>query len=151
MKISRTIVMGTMSVTVVACLIGLYYNFSTLTIDMSNSSDDFETPPYFYQAFYSMSAICILFYLSLLVMSADFIRGNYRMLLPFTGVMVAEVIYFFLVGALWFHPQFGRSIAAATGVANGGLMIQFATLLPLWAPLALWAAKRNQNNTGVVV
>ena len=86
-----------------------------------------------------------MFYICLIGFSIDFIRGNFRTIIPFTGVLVIEVVYFFLIGLLWLHPTIGRSIAGASGVAIGGLMAQFITLLPVWAPILLWAAKRKQQ------
>ena len=44
---------------------------------------------------------------------------------------------------MWLIPDIGMSIGAATGVANGGLVIQGITLFPLWGPLLVtWAARR---------
>ena len=91
-----------------------------------------------------MSVICIVFYFCLIGFSIDFIRGNFRTVILFTGVLIIEVVYFFGIGFLWLHPTIGRSIAGASGVANGGLMAQFVILLPVWAPILLWVAKRKQ-------
>jgi len=63
-------------------------------------------------------------------------------------VVLFEVMYFFFIAMLWIHPEFGLSIGAATGVANGGLMFQFLIGFPLWAPLAvIWARYRFGNES----
>ena len=54
-------------------------------------------------------------------------------------VLLFEVCYFFAVGFFWMEPTIGQSIAAATGVANGGMMAQFLILFPIWAPILLAA------------
>jgi len=135
--------MATAIITILCCLFGLFYNFSSLMSAFSEEFENGENQPYFYTAFYSMSIICILFYICLIGFSVDFIRGHFRTIIPFTAVLIAEVVYFFSIGTLWLHPEFGMSIAAATGVANGGLMAQFIILLPLWAPIVLWVSKRK--------
>jgi hypothetical protein len=58
-------------------------------------------------------------------------------------VLLFEVIYFLSVSLLWTRLTSGMSVAAATGVANGGLMVQFVILFPLWGPLVLWWAKKR--------
>ena len=77
--------------------------------------------------------------------SIDLIRGHFRTVMPFTVVVIAEVVYFFSISILWLVPKINMSVAAATGVANGGLMIQFIILLPIWAPIVLRVAKRKQE------
>ncbi len=143
MKISKIFVLATAIITILCCLFGLFYNSSSLISAFSGVFGNKEDQPYFYAAFYSMSVICILFYICLIGFSIDLIRGHFRTIIPFTGVLIVEVIYFFSIGTLWLHPKFGMSIAAATGVANGGLMAQFTILLPLWAPIVLWVSKRK--------
>ena len=145
MTISRIMVLTTAIITVLCCLFGLFYNSSSLISASSGAFENVDDQPYFYQAFYSMSVICIVFYLCLLGFSIDFIRGNFRTVIPFTGVLIIEVVYFFSIGSLWMDPKIGMSVAGATGVANGGLMAQFIILLPLWAPIVLWVAKQKQQ------
>jgi hypothetical protein len=68
----------------------------------------------------------------------DLLRSRLRWARLISLVFLFELIYLFAIGALWLKPTFGRSIAAATGVANGGLMAQFVVLLPIWGPVSLW-------------
>jgi hypothetical protein len=51
-------------------------------------------------------------------------------------LLLLEVLYFFAIGGLWTLPNAGRGIGAATGIANGGLMVQFVLLMPIWIPIA---------------
>jgi len=37
------------------------------------------------------------------------------------------------------------SMAAATGVANGGIVVQVVTLFPIWAPLIIFWAHSNKS------
>jgi len=140
-------VLVTTLITILCCFYGLIYNLSTLKVAISGGFEEVEEAdepmdtPYFYPAFYSMSAVCFVFYVCLLAFSVDLISGSFRTLIPFTIVAVLEVIHFVSVAKMWRHPRFGYSVAAASGVANGGLMAQFVILLPLWAPLVLWYAK----------
>lgn len=116
--------------------LGFWYNGSSL---FASFPPDPSTP-YFSHAFYTMSAICLACYLTLLVIGVQFIRLNSSLLRLFIGVMVFEVVYFFILASFWMTPGIGMSVAAATGVANGGLMFQFITLFPLWGSLlARWA------------
>ncbi len=95
---------------------------------------------YFYSAFYIMSAICIACYALLLTLGIQFVRLNTSNLGLFVFLFLFEIIYIKVVFILWNQPTFGMSVAEATGVANGGLMLQRWTLFPLWAvPAVLWA------------
>ncbi|MCA9097034.1 MAG: hypothetical protein KDA36_01565 [Planctomycetaceae bacterium] len=95
--------------------------------------------PHFYFAFYVMSFISfslevLLFFTSLQLLS---FRMGWSLLLAF--LMVFELIYFRYVVAAWFHPTFGKSIMAASGLANGSLVGFHFTKYPYWAPLiAFW-------------
>jgi len=119
--------------------LGLWYNTGTLFTRFPPDPSE----PYFLHAFYSMSAVCVVCYLTLLFVAVQFIRLDTSWLRLFTGVMVFEAVYFFSVALLWADSTVGRSVAAATGIANGGLMFQFVTLFLIWGPLlAGWAKRR---------
>jgi hypothetical protein len=119
-----------------------------MTVALSGAFPPDKDLPYFYQAFYAMSAICILCYLTLIFCGVAFLRRTVRFVWLFVSIMIFEVVYFFSLGFfLWPMPQLGLSVAGATGVANGGLMVQFLILFPLWGSiLALWAKRQLQNN-----
>jgi hypothetical protein len=127
---------------IILATVGFWYNFSSLSASFSSLVKE-QDIPYFYPAFYTMSVICIACYVVLLLCGIQFVRLRAGVFPVFVGILIFEVIYFFSIGFLWVIPYIGKSIAAATGVANGGLMFQAFVLFPLWAPfLAGWAAKR---------
>jgi hypothetical protein len=135
-------------VSILMSLLGFWYNGHSLSADFSQlqHQQDF---PHFYPAFYTMTAICVLFYLLLLYIGVQFIRGDTGHVRLFTLVLIAEILYFFAVGVLWLLPEYGRSIAAATGVANGGLSFQAFVFFPIWAPLTAYFASRSIRHANV--
>jgi glucan phosphoethanolaminetransferase (alkaline phosphatase superfamily) len=143
-KLPRISVIGVGVVGGLAAVLGLLYNFTSLTAVLNGGPSDLVEQhglTYFYPAFYVMSCICIACYILLLLCVADLLRVRFRRLWLFTGVLVFEVVYFFSVGMSWLIPSVGMSIGAATGVANGGLTVQFLILFPLWAPIVVWWAR----------
>jgi len=134
---------------VLAAVMGLLYNsaslFGVATGAIDQVAIDFDAP-YLHAAFYVMSSICVLFYLLLLVCGVQFVRLRTGLWWLFTAVLVLEVIFHFAVNWAWSHRTLGGSIAAATGISSGGLMFQFWTLFPLWAPVTVWFARRSQNS-----
>jgi len=134
------IMVGIVSIAVAA--IGLLYNMISLFTDFSDLVQEQGTV-HFYPAFYTMSVICIACYIALLTCGVQFVRLRTNLLKLFVGVIIFEIVYFFSIGPMWLIPKIGMSVAAASGVANGGLMFQAFILFPLWAPfLAVWAARR---------
>jgi len=133
-------VVGALATTTAA--LGLLCNGLALPTLLMNRPYNPDTP-YFLPAFLIMSGLCIGFYVILLVFGIQFVRGRTGLIRMFSGLMVCEVIYFLSVSFLWLMPGIGRSIGAATGVANGGLMFQAVILFPLWAPFAVKWAKRT--------
>ena len=121
---------------------GLIYNEVSIPTLLTNRPYDPNTPG-FLPAFLIMSAVCIGFYVVLLVIGIQFVRERLGLIPLFVRLMACEIAYFILTGLLWLAPAVGSSVAAATGVANGGLMAQFIILFPLWAPFAVkWAQGR---------
>jgi hypothetical protein len=141
-------VIGTLSI--VTGLFGLWYNGVTLTAALFGALKDksaVTAMPYFTVVFYSMSLICVVCYLLLVFFGFQFVRGRYANTPNFVGLLIFEVVFFFLIGLLWLMPNVGSSIAGASGVSSGGMMAQFIILFPLWAaPLTLWAAKQQRQN-----
>ena len=137
---------GVGACSVVFGLLGLAYNSATLFADYSSSSlemNDDVNPGQFYTAFYVMSGICVAFYVTLLIVAVQLIRGNYGWARVLLVIVVLEVLYYLSVGALWTSPHYGMSVAAASGVSSGGLSFQAFTLFPIWGPwVALWASRR---------
>ena len=123
---------------IIAGVLGLLYNASSLSAAFSGAFDeapDIAALPHFYTAFYLMSAICIVCYLSIIAASVGLCLGSATCARLLAMLLLFEVLYFFAIGALWTLPTAGRGIGAATGIANGGLMVQFLLLMPIWIPI----------------
>lgn len=142
-------------VSIICAILGLLYNIATLLTSFSGAFEKLikeQNLIYFYPSFYAMSGICIVFYLLLIFCGIYFLRLQVRFAYLFITVMLCEVLYFLSLGFVgWQLKGASLSIAAATGVANGGLMAQFIILFPLWGTiLALWARKNIQNAKGQI-
>src|SRR5438128_12333573 len=90
-----------------------------------------------------MSTICIVCYTVLFYIGVQMIRGRTDVVRLLVFLVVFEILYVFAVGSLWLMPDYGRSIAAATGVSNGGMMFQVFALFPIWAPIIAFLASRS--------
>jgi len=129
-----------------AAAFGLWYNavtFSTVYSDASIESTVAEPIPYFRQAFYLMSAICILCFVALAWCGVQFLRLSSIWWWLFALIGVVEVLFVPIVGRLWLHSELGMSIGAASGLASGGLVPQLIVLFPIWAPLVVWFAHKS--------
>jgi hypothetical protein len=127
-------------------LVGCAYNALTLSADFSQLNDP-DVERFFYPAFYTMTAVCIGCYLLLFYIGVQMVRGKTSVTRLLVLLLVFEVLYFFTIGFLWMTPDYGTSIAAATGVANGGLMFQVFALFPFWAPVVAFLASRSLDET----
>jgi len=67
MKLPKTIFRGIGVVSILMAVLGLFYNATTISADFSPFHDDRDVP-FFYAAFYTMSAICISSFVLLLVL-----------------------------------------------------------------------------------
>jgi hypothetical protein len=127
----------------------LYTAASSYQVVVSDDIDQLATEhgaPYIRAAFYVMASICVAFYLVLLLCGVRFVLLHSGLWWLFTAILAAEVLYYFSIGYwFWPHPTLGRSIAGATGISSGGLMFQFLLLFPLWAPVAVYLARRSEN------
>ena len=126
-------------------LAGLSYNCVMLPADYSSFLQDWENEintEQFYTALYVMSGICVAFYTALLVIGTQLIRRKSGWAMGLLGLIILEVFYYVIIGIMWKSPQYGMSVAAASGVSSGGLSFQVFTLFPVWGPLAdLWAGR----------
>lgn len=136
-----------MGAVVLACAaFGLLYNGASFYAVVTGALETvpYEKPlPYLYQAFYVLSAVCVACYIALAVCGVQFLRLSTSLIWLFVGVMAVEGLMWFVTGRLWLHPTYGHSVAAATGISQGGLVPQFFILLPLWAPVLVWLARRS--------
>jgi hypothetical protein len=141
------IALRTVGVVVLACAaFGLLYNgvsFYAVTTGALETVQNEKPMPYLYQAFYVLSAVCVACYIALAVCGVQFLRLSTSLIWLFVGVLAVEIIMWFATGRLWLHPNYGLSVAAATGISQGGLVPQFFILLPLWAPVLVWLARRS--------
>ena len=138
------IVLRTVGVAIVVCAaLGLLYNAFSLFAVTSGALDKVPFPeplPYLYEAFYTLSALCVASYIALVISGVRFIRLSFSLWWLFAVGLAIEGGLYFLTGRLWLHPEYGTSIAAATGIAEGGLVLVFYTFLPLWAPILVLVA-----------
>ena len=138
-------------VAVLVAILGLIYNGMTLFSAQSGAFSDLikqQNLSRFYQAFYAMSVICIACYLLIIACGIALIQSRLNWSIILSGVLIFEVIYLLSIGLLWSRLDSSMSVAAATGVANGGLMFQVFILFPIWAPLILkWAKKKIAQET----
>jgi len=149
---SRTAIIGLRIVAVATCLMAGLGAFYTLVVGyftiLGPAHFDAESP-YFRQAYYAMASICLAFYVLLLYLGVQFWRLRTELRFWFLGILIAELVYFLVVGSLWRleNEKIALSIAAATGVANGGLSIQGITLFPIWATaIVFWV---HSSKTGM--
>lgn len=129
---------------ILMAVLGVCY---TLSYFIALYSEPFDTEaPYFREAYYTMVAICLSFYALLFFLGFQFWRLKTEYRFWFLGTVVAEIAYFFALGHLWRldDERIALSIAAATGVANGGLVAQGVTLFPIWAALIVFWAHSNK-------
>lgn len=120
----------------VSASLGLLYNLSSMPNILSRDRVVWVTPQYFDVAYWTMSLICIAFYAGLICYALRLWGGLPGSARAITCLLAGEVAYFFGISLLWLMPTIGLGVGAATGVANGGLMVQFLVLLPLWVPAA---------------
>jgi hypothetical protein len=130
-------------------LLGLAYNSAMLSADYSSSfldMNDDVNPRQFYRALYVMSGICVAFYVALIAIGVQLVRKNSGWVKGLLGIIIVEVCYYLTIGILWTSPQYGMSVAAASGVSSGGLSFQAFTLFPIWGPwVAFWASRRQRK------
>jgi formate-dependent nitrite reductase membrane component NrfD len=126
--------------------LGLWYNGSTLRAQFAPDAG----APYFFHAFYTMSAVCIFCYLTLATTGIQLLRLRTAWVRVLATIVVLELVFMLGVPFLFMQSAIRQSVASASGVAMGGLMFQVFTLFPIWAPLlARWAARRI-NSSGAI-
>ena len=131
-------------------LLGLFHNSMTLFVDYSPIVKELGQEynlSNFYVVFYIMSAICITFYVVLFISGIQLIRRRTYWVFVLLLTVIFEIIYFIAVRVLSCDPDYGNSIAAATGISSGGLMFQAFGLFPIWAPIIAFWARRKMIRT----
>jgi hypothetical protein len=133
-------------VAVALSLYGFWYHATILGSDFSTE----DNPPYFFHAWYTMTGISILLLLAALLSGIQLMRGRAKWVTAFIAVETLILLTFMAFSALWLHPRWGTSIAAATGI-SGGSLIHVLTLFVIWGPIvAIISARqiRRANGTG---
>lgn len=131
---------------VVLALAGFVYTGTSIFWVAAGTVDQLAlelNAPHVHASFYTLASICILFYSAILLCGVQFFRLRGRLWWLFAVVLLLEVALQFVVGRLWLHPTLGQSIAAATGIALGGLTFQFFLGFPLWAPVVAYLCNRS--------
>jgi len=77
--------------------------------------------PYFRQVFLLMNAVDMVFLVLIVIASSGLLRLQKRAAQQYTWVYLALVVYAFAPGLFWGTGPLGRSIAAASGVADMGV------------------------------
>ena len=103
--------------------------------------------PYEIPAFAVMWSVTVCCLVGLAIIGADFLSGRARLAPWFSGLLAFEVVWTVLPGLLWrvWTPEWrpvAMSIAAATGIANGGIMVQWFVFYPVWGIFAARWVKR---------
>ena len=132
-------------ITGIACIVlaalGILYNAASIWGYLGAGLD--KRDPDFRLAYWAMSSFCMACYVTLICIGIQLYRLRTRWCYGLTALMAAEFAYNIFIHALWQSPL-GPSVAAATGIANGGMSIQlFAFLFPIWGPVVSIRAHRT--------
>lgn len=120
--------------------------FAAGVLGLSASQGEYTEAPLFTPLFLLLTSIYLLLYALLLVAGVGLLRLVCQARWILFGVLTAELIFFFGSSFLsgFVKPEHARSIGAATGLAAGGLLVQFATGFPVWGALAAyWASEEK--------
>ena len=134
---------------IVVAILGALYNGWMLYIDLPGNTNDIDAEineEYFVMSFYIMTYICLIFFTFLFLSGIQLIRQKLVWVYVLVTVITLEIIYWLILGSMWLHPKYGYSIAAATGVSNGGLTFQIFSLYIIWAPLLALYVKFKSSN-----
>ncbi|GMW02751.1 MAG: hypothetical protein AMXMBFR84_38870 [Candidatus Hydrogenedentota bacterium] len=153
LRMAKGVMVALGLLTLVFGALGIMYTLP-IVISVLIDHSDMESTPFFFPIYLFFSMLMSVCYLILLVCGVQFVRLKTRMIRVFIGVLVTEVVAFIGIAMLWGVPSVGMAAAGATGISMGGLATQWATLYPMWAPIAvLWArdvlntlpSDRNEN------
>lgn len=149
--LTRTLVILVAVTGIAFSLFGFWYSaYALCSVKFATAPPPFQQHeyPHFYPAFYGMAFVSFSLGVLLLFTSLQLLRFRMGWSLLFVLLMAFELIYFKSVIAAWFHPTFGKSIMAASGLANGPLVPFLLTKYPYWASLIiLWGWYRLPSST----
>lgn len=105
------------------------------------------TAPYAETAYEVLFTLASLIVITLGVTSIQLLTDTRKSPLPFCLAALAPLPLFFIVGASWLLPEYGRSIATVSGVAMMPVMPVLLSGIWLLAP-ALWMIIPDQRAAG---
>lgn len=130
----------------VCCFLLAIFGFWYLgnTIHVLNDHSFTSEYPYLKLSYAIMAGVNALFFAALCILGGTLFMQKKAYTKWLVGLIAIEIIYMSLVGASWgyLEPEYSSSVAAATGIANGGMMIQAISGFVLWGPLILWYSGR---------
>jgi hypothetical protein len=123
----------------VAVVSGFFTLIPTITVEIGGAE---STPdaPHFVAVFFAMVAINLAFEVLLAIAGILLWQAKTVGLTICNAIFPAEILYSLIVFALWspgLSGGLGTSIAGATGVGNGGLVVQWITGYPVIALVVL--------------
>ncbi len=128
-------------------LFGFSYNYLTFSRDLSGLAKEVGVEineQYFINSYYIMTAVCITVFSLLAINGIQLIRQKPKWAIILLLISFIEIAYYLILSYLWQHSEYGLSVAAATGIANGGLSPQIFSLFILWGPaIAYWARTKT--------
>jgi hypothetical protein len=145
----RLFAIGNILVVVVGLLFLLPTAWGVGVADMKNVPAN----SHFATWFWAMASINAVFLAMLVVASVHLFRLKPSGITICNAVFVGEMIYFFLIGFLWFaSPKpVSMGVGAATGIGNTGLSPQLISAYPLVALVCLNVARWKRAKTHSII
>jgi hypothetical protein len=135
------------TVAVALSIIGIFYLARhALRVDLSRLD-----PPYFVRAYCILAGANFVLCVAASIVGIQLWRRGKGYVLPFVVIEMLVLLALVIPAAMWLHPRWGHSIAAASGI-SAGLVFHHLTLFPLWgSALAVVAARRSRSRGAVSV
>jgi hypothetical protein len=110
--------------------------------------------PYFLEAFVAMVAINITFEIMLAIAGVRLWQTRREGLAICNVLFPVEAVYFLIIVILWSQAvpeSVSLSVAGATGIGNGALVLQWSTGYPIIALVVLNILRRRLNPSPVTI
>ena len=130
-------------VTLAFAVFGLYQTFTSIVAVEQERVTLLHRFNYFFPAFYLMTTINVIFFLTLGWCGIDQVRLRLTHLKFFVWLFVTTLVYAVLFGRL--IMAIDDSLAAAAGATLPRLLLPFIILFPIWGSLGLWWAKKRMK------
>jgi len=130
-------------------LIGLLFLLPTVWSIRTAAVENVPTNSHFATWFWAMAFINLCFLALLVVGGIHLFRLRSSGVTICNVVFAAEIVYFLIIGLLWFAlpTPISMGVAAASGVGNMGLGPQVISGYPLVALICLNLARRKRTKT----